>query len=161
MRTIRTSVEIPEDLYKAFKAVGGNLAHLTRDAMRDYIGIKGASEDSLAVLELKLDRLLEDKISNEKRQSELEHLITAIESQINNVKGKLQEVEHASEQARIMREEVNPYIRGLSYEVRSMTPELHNMLLQLREIGLDHNLESIQAHAKKLEDADYLTNIRS
>ena len=161
MRTRRTSVELPEDLYNAFKAVGGNLAHLTRDAMRDYIGIKGASEDSLAILEMKLDRLNEDKMGCEKRLSELDNLISAIETQIGGVKGKMKEVEDAGDQAMIMRDEVNPYVRGLDYKVVSMTPELHEMVIKLRAIGLVHNLESLQRHAVKLQQADYYTDIRS
>lgn len=161
MRTIRTSVELPEDLYNAFKAVNGNLAHLTRDAMREYIGIKGQSEESLAILEMKWDRLKEDKLGCEKRLGELDSIIIAVENQINGVKGKIQEVSNASEQARVMREDVNPYIRSMGYTIKSMTPELHDMLLVLRELGLDHNLESMQTHAQKLQQADYLTDIRS
>jgi len=161
VRTVRTSVELPEDLYNAFKAVSGNLAHLTRDAMRDYIGIKGQSEESLAILELKLDRLKEDRLGCEKRLGELSSIITAIEHQIDGVKGKMKEVSDASDQARVMREEVNPYIRQMGYIIGSMTPELHDMLLILRELGLDHNLESIQRHCEKLQQADYLTDIRS
>ncbi|KKK62771.1 hypothetical protein LCGC14_3001030, partial [marine sediment metagenome] len=34
-------------------------------------------------------------------------------------------------------------------------------LLRLKEVGLTHNLESIQKHAEKLKDADWLMNIRS
>ncbi len=161
MRMIRTSVEIPEDLYKAFQTMGGRLSHVVRDAVRDYIGIKGASEDSLAVLELKLDRLAEEKLSADKRLTEIEGASNSVRQQIDHIKSNIDMKDKVNDQAKIMREDVNPYIRGLKYEVDSITPELHEMLLRLKEVGLTHNLESMQKHAEKLKDADWLMNIRS
>jgi len=156
MKTIRTSVEIPEDLYDAFRRMGGVLSVVVRDAIRDYLGIKGASEDALAVLELKYDRLTENKLKHEGKVQELESTLGALELQMKQIKAKIQEKEQVNEQARIMREEVNPYLRNLNYEIDSITPELHEMLLKLREVGLDHTLESLQKHAVRLENSDYL-----
>lgn len=161
MRSTRTSVEIPEDLYAAFKAIGGSLSHVVREAIREYIGVKGASEDSLALLELKMRRHTEDKISADKRVSELENIIMTVQQQIDVIKGKIQEKDNINAQASIMKQEVNPYIRRMDYEVPSMTPELHEMLLLLRSAGLEHTLESIQKHAKILESSDYYLDIKS
>ena len=160
-RTMRTSVEIQEDLYRAFQQMGGVLSILVRDAMADFIGIKGASEDSLAVLELKRDRLHEEKLMYEKRVQECENVLASVETQVNQIKGRIGERERISEQAQIMREDVNPYLRTLDYKLKSVTPELHDMLLKLKESGLEHNLESLQKHCVNLENADYLRGFRN
>jgi hypothetical protein len=156
MKSVRTSVDVPDDLYRAFKQMGGTLSIVVREAIRDYLGIKGASEDALAVMELKYERMNEERIRHENKAQEINGQMAAIELQMKQIKSRISEKALVDEQARIMRESVNPYIRAKGYKVDSITPELHEMLLQLKEAGVTHDLESLQKWAVKLDNADYL-----
>lgn len=156
-KLIRTSVEIPEDLYEAFKRMGGaTLSLLVREAMRDYIGIKGVSEDALAVLVLKQDRLTEEKLHFEKKLQHVDGDLNELEIRMQQMKMSIAEKDQINKQAQIMKEEINPVVRAMEYKIKSITPELHNAMLKLKELGVDHNLESLQRHATKLENADWL-----
>lgn len=157
MTVIRTSIEIPEELYNAFKRMGGvTLSLLVRDAMRDYIGVKGASEDALSVLHLKQDRLREEKILYEQKLQRTEGFLNEVKTQIEQTQTNILEKKSLNKQAKIMREEMNPLIRLMDYKVDIITPELHDVMLKLKAVDLTHNLESLQRHSIKLEQADWL-----
>lgn len=153
----RTSIEIPDELYEAFKRMSGvTLSLLVRDAIRDYIGIKGASEDALSVLHLKRDRLREERIFHEQKLQQVEGELNVVKSRIEQTQVNIEERKSINEQARIMKEQMNPIIRIMNYKINIVTPEIHDVILQLKVVGLTHNLESIQRHAIKLEQADWL-----
>jgi len=154
---VRTSIEIPEELYKAFKRMGGvTLSLLVRDAMRDYIGIKGASEDALSVLHLKQERLREERIFHEQKLQQVEGEWNEVKSRIEQTQMNIEERKSINEQATIMKELMNPIIRVMNYKVNIITPEIHDVILQLKTVGLTHDLGSLQRHAIKLEQADWL-----
>ena len=160
MKMVRTSVDIPNDLYRAFQQMGGVLSVVVREAVRDYLGLKGASEDSLAITELKHQRLSEEKRRFEDKVQEVDGQLAVVDSQLIQIKSNIKEKNQVNDQAKLMREKINPYIRSVGYEVKIITPELHNMLLDLADVGLEHNLESLQKWAMKLENADYLGGYR-
>lgn len=156
-RVRKTSVEIPEELYEAFKRMGDTtLSLLVRDAMRDHIGIKGASEDALAVLQLKYDRLIEERLHYEKKLQRIKIDLEDVLHQLKYTQKNIEEREIINLQAKTMNDEMNPLIRAMKYKIPEITPEVHEIMLKLKNLGINHTLESLQKHSSNLEQADWL-----